>query len=102
MGAYEYQALDEKGTTRKGVLTGDTPRQVRQLLRDQGLLPLTLNEISEKTVEGRTRHSRKRIPPAELAVITRQFATLLSAGLTIERPLKGSLSNRAITVSALS
>jgi len=89
MGAYEYQALDEKGTTRKGVLTGDTPRQVRQLLRDQGLLPLTLNEISEKTVEGRTRHSRKRIPPAELAVITRQFATLLSAGLTIEETLEG-------------
>ena len=89
MGAYEYQALDQKGNTRKGVLTGDTQRQVRQMLRDQGLLPLTLSEISEKTVEGRTRQSRKRIPPAELAVITRQFATLLSAGLTIEEALDG-------------
>ena len=89
MGAYEYQALDEKGNTCKGVLTGDTQRQVRQLLRDQGLLPLTLKEISEKTVEGRTKQSRKRIPPAELAVITRQFATLLGAGLTIEEALEG-------------
>ena len=89
MGAYEYQALDEKGNTCKGVLTGDTQRQVRQLLRDQGLLPLTLKEISEKTVEGRTKQSRKRIPPAELSVITRQFATLLGAGLTIEEALEG-------------
>ena len=89
MGAYEYQALDDKGNTCKGVLTGDTPRQVRQLLRDQGLLPLTLNAISEKKVQGKTNPSRKRIPPAELSVITRQFATLLSAGLTIEGALEG-------------
>jgi general secretion pathway protein F len=89
MGAYEYQALDEKGHTRKGVLTGDTPRQVRQMLRDQGMVPLSLNAISEKTEQGKINRSRKRMPAAELAVITRQFSTLLGAGLTIEETLEG-------------
>ena len=89
MGAYEYQALDEKGHTRKGVLTGDTPRQVRQMLREQGLVPLSLNPLSDKSEQGQLNASRKRIPAAELAVITRQFATLLGAGLTIEEALEG-------------
>jgi general secretion pathway protein F len=89
MGAYEYQALDDKGRTQKGVLTGDTPRQVRQMLRDQGMIPLSLNPISETTEQGQISPSRKRIPAAELALITRQFATLLGAGLTIEESLQG-------------
>ncbi|MFW2440438.1 MAG: type II secretion system inner membrane protein GspF [Arenicellales bacterium] len=89
MAAYEYQALDDKGHTREGVLTGDTPRQVRQMLRDQGLVPLSLNALSENVVQGQVSTSRKRIPPAELAVITRQFSTLLGAGLTIEESLEG-------------
>jgi general secretion pathway protein F len=89
MGAYEYQALDDKGHTKKGVLTGDTPRQVRQMLRDQGMIPLSLNPISETTEQGQISPSRKRIPAAELALITRQFATLLDAGLTIEESLQG-------------
>jgi general secretion pathway protein F len=90
MGAFEYQALDERGRTRKGVITGDTPRQVRQLLREQGLMPLALQAVSEeKTEPGLLQHSRKKIPAAELSVITRQFATLLGAGLTIEEALGG-------------
>ena len=89
MAAYEYQALDDKGRTKKGVLTGDTPRQVRQLLRDQGMIPLSLSPISETTEQGQINPSRKRIPAAELALITRQFATLLGAGMTIEESLQG-------------
>jgi general secretion pathway protein F len=89
MGAYEYQALDDKGHTRKGILTGDTPRQVRQQLRDQGLVPLALNPINESSGKGTMQRSRKRLPATELSVITRQFATLLGAGLTIEEALEG-------------
>jgi general secretion pathway protein F len=89
MAAYEYQALDDKGRTQKGVLTGDTPRQVRQILRDQGMTPLSLTPVNETTEQGRVNPSRKRIPAAELALITRQFATLLGAGMTIEESLQG-------------
>lgn len=90
MGAFEYQALDDTGATRKGLVTGDTPRQVRQLLRDQGLIPLSLTAVNEEHREGgKPVASRKKIPASELAVITRQFATLLGAGLTIEESLEG-------------
>ena len=40
MAAYDYQAVDSRGKTKKGVIEGDTPRQVRGLLRDQGLMPI--------------------------------------------------------------
>lgn len=90
MGAYEYQALDTKGRTRKGVITGDTPRQVRQLLRDMELIPLELVSISNtRAHDSPLRISNKKVSSSELAVITRQFATLLGAGLTIEEALDG-------------
>ena len=34
MGAFEYTALDTGGKERKGVLEGDTPKHIRQLLRE--------------------------------------------------------------------
>ena len=48
MGAFEYTALDAGGKERKGVLEGDTARQVRQLLREQQLLPVTVSEVAQK------------------------------------------------------
>jgi hypothetical protein len=48
MGAFEYVAVDPGGKNRKGVLEGDTPRQVRQLLRERNLLPVKITEIAEK------------------------------------------------------
>ena len=48
MAAFEYKALDGKGRNKSGVLEGDSARQVRQLLREQGLTPLEVNETTEK------------------------------------------------------
>ena len=48
MGAFEYAAVDAAGRERNGVLEGDTPRHVRQLLREQGLLPVSVSEVLEK------------------------------------------------------
>ena len=39
MGAFAYAALDKNGRTIKGIEEGDTPRQVRQLLREMGITP---------------------------------------------------------------
>ena len=44
MGAFEYTALDAGGRERKGILEGDTPRHIRQLLREQQLLPVSVTE----------------------------------------------------------
>ena len=44
MGAFEYTALDASGREKKGVMEGDAPRQVRQQLREQGWMPLEVQE----------------------------------------------------------
>ena len=40
MAAFDYQAVDGRGKNKKGVIEGDTPRHVRNLLREQGLMPI--------------------------------------------------------------
>ena len=42
MGAFEYVALDKSGKQTKGLLEGDTPKHVRQLLRDRSLIPVSV------------------------------------------------------------
>lgn len=89
MAAFEYQALDGQGRSVKGVLEGDAERQVRTALREKGLTPLHVEIISERssTGGGRGWSLRRSISGAELAILTRQFATLVHAGLTIEECL---------------
>ncbi len=91
MGAFEYSALDAEGRTRKGLLEGDTARQIRQLLRDQGLTPLNVEQASrgsrEQTGSG-GRWFGPRVSPIELALFTRQLSTLLAAGLPLEQALQ--------------
>ncbi len=84
MSAFEYVALDSQGNTKKGVLEGDTPRQIRQQLREQGLTPLNLEEV---TRPHRKSHST-RISSTELTLFTRQLATLSHSGLTLEEALR--------------
>lgn len=86
MSAFEYTALDKTGHTRKGVLEGDTPRQVRQLLRDQELTPLSLEEVIRPTAQ--RRKFRLSISAANLALLTRQLATLARSGLALEEALR--------------
>ncbi|MCP4040593.1 MAG: type II secretion system inner membrane protein GspF [Gammaproteobacteria bacterium] len=89
MGAFEYVALNARGGKRKGVVEGDTPRQARQLLRDQGLTPLSVASV----VKTNAQRPRKFSPSggmgaAELALITRQLATLTQSGLPLEETLR--------------
>ncbi len=90
MGAFEYTALDAAGRNKKGVLEADTPRQIRQRLRDQGLAPLTVVEIQQKESASAKQFSflRRGISVADLALITRQLATLVKAALPIEEALR--------------
>jgi general secretion pathway protein F len=91
MGAFEYVAVDGTGRERKGVIEGDTPKHVRQLLRDQGLLPVAVDEVVEKKESGpRTPLSlrfQRGLSAADLALITRQLATLVKSGLPLEEAL---------------
>ncbi len=88
MGAFEYVALDQSGKQSKGLLEGDTPRHVRQILRDRHLYPVSVTEVAQR--ESRRQHSfslRRGMSPGELALITRQLASLSQSGLPLEEAL---------------
>ena len=88
MGAFEYTALDPSGKERKGILEGDTPRHIRQLLREQQLLPVAVAEVAQKEAKRQRSFSLvRRVSAADLALFTRQLATLVRAGLPLEESL---------------
>lgn len=90
MSAYEYAALDARGRNTKGLIEGDTPRQVRQLLRDRGLTPLHVHEVAETKARGAGGFSfsgANRLSTTELTLFTRQLATLARSGLPLDESL---------------
>ncbi len=92
MAAFEYIALTQKGKQTKGILEGDTPRQIRQLLRDKQLIPLEVDSVIEnksgKSANGQSHIFRTKISAADLALITRQIATLVRAAIPVEETVK--------------
>jgi len=88
VGAFEYTALDAAGKERKGILEGDTPRHIRQLLREQQLLPVTVAEVAQREAKRQRSFSiMRRVSATDLALFTRQLATLVRAGLPLEESL---------------
>lgn len=89
MGAFEYTALDASGKELRGVLEGDTARQVRQQLRDKHWTPLSVDEVSERRTGARRGFQFQRgVSAADLALTTRQMATLVRSGLPLEEALR--------------
>ncbi len=88
MGAFEYTALDTAGKERKGVLEGDNARAVRQVLRDKQLLPVTVLEVGAQEATRQKAFSFARnASSTDVALLTRQLATLARAGLPLEEAL---------------
>ena len=93
MPAFEYHALDSAGRQKKGVIEGDSPKSARQLLRSRGLTPLDIHTIARQDRRGKKplKFSFGRgMSGAELALFTRQLATLLQAGTPLEEALRTS------------
>lgn len=103
MPAFEYVVLDPKGRQKKGTLEGDSARQVRQQLREEGLVPLsvdpTVKKVSTAIGEGGERagsgfslkswmSQTYSLSALDLALLTRQMATLVQAGLPVEHALQ--------------
>jgi len=76
------------------VLQGDTARSVRGSLRERGLNPLSVEEVREGNERTRGVFSRRGLGSVQLALLTRQLATLIGAGLPIDEAL-GALSEQA-------
>ena len=84
MGAFEYQAIDSEGKTQEGLIEADTAKQARQQLRGMSLMPLKIGEVSQTIVNGEIKSRGDKINVATIALITRQIATLISAGQPVE------------------
>jgi len=89
MSGFEYSALEATGRETRGVIEADTERHARSLLRDRGLAPLAVEGIRSAAQQTGRRDlfSRPGLSRKGLALVTRQFATLARAGLTIEECL---------------
>ena len=97
MAAYEFTALDAGGREQRGVLEGDSPRQIRQLLREKQWLPLQVMPVSGERRNGGAAPSgaqrwsfswRAAIKAADVALMTRQLATLVRAAVPLEESLR--------------
>ena len=105
MPAYQYQALDAKGSPIQGLLDADSERMARQTLRGQGLIPLSVTAVgvvdASTPVWRRPIHLRAVLHGDALVTFTRQLAGLIEAGLTLERTLSALMEDAPPRQSAL-
>ncbi|UTF58899.1 type II secretion system inner membrane protein GspF [Gilvimarinus sp. DA14] len=98
MGAYSYRALNESGKTVKGILEGDSERQVRAQLRAKKLKPLEVADAGNAKVRSASSGSSgfslfnttPKLKGRDLSLVTRQLASLLSSGLPLDEALQAT------------
>ncbi|MBA1276271.1 GspF family T2SS innner membrane protein variant XcpS [Stutzerimonas stutzeri] len=91
MAAFEYLALDPRGREQKGLIEADSPRQARQLLREKQWSPLEVKQAKAKEDTGGGGFAFGRgLSARDLALVTRQLATLVQAALPIEEALRAA------------
>ena len=72
MPAYSYTALNEAGVKKKGILSADSEREARKLVKDLKLTPI-------KVSESKNLSKALKIKEKDIIVMTRQLSTLLEA-----------------------
>jgi general secretion pathway protein F len=89
--AYRFEAVDAQGKLRRGLVDAETARQVRDQLRGQGLFPTVIEAagVADADRGGRPAHAvdRTRLPAAQVALSTRQLATLVRSGMPLDQAL---------------
>jgi len=98
MPVYDYSALDAKGKTISGIIDADGAMAARQKIRAAGHYPVKLREVKDGATEKRERSSFSlaqyftRIRPGEVAIMTRQLATLIGAGFPLVSALEALMA----------
>jgi general secretion pathway protein F len=95
MAAFSYKALDNKGKVLKGIIEGDSERQVRSQLRSRQLKPVEVNATAGKNNKSSTEKPfsswfKPRVSQSDLAMITRQMATLIQSNMPLDEVLSAT------------
>jgi type IV pilus assembly protein PilC len=81
MAAFAYSAINALGAESAGEITAPDASAARELLRQKGLRPVSLSEVGAGQGTGAKKH--KKVKPRSLQVFSRQFATMIDAGLSV-------------------
>ncbi len=90
MAVFEYKALNAQGGQLSGIIDADTPADARAKLRQRGKFPTEIKESEDKVgLQSEVTVSRllQRVKAADVAIFTRQLATLVEAGLPLVKAL---------------
>ena len=82
MPAYSYTALDISGIKKKGVLSAQSERDARKLIKGLNLTPMTVQETKGNL------SNLSKVKNKDIVIMTRQLATLLEANTSIMEALK--------------
>ena len=89
MPAFDYSAYNVSGKLVSGVISADSERQARRLLKDKKLLPSALSEVGQKSSHKGSKPSRKaRVDNLDLSLLLHQQAILIQSGLPLEESLR--------------
>ena len=89
MPVFEYQALDDSGRKKKGVIDASSPAEARTRLHQEGLHLTRLKESLPTATPAREIRIFRKVRIKDIAILTRQLATLLVAGLPLTEALAG-------------
>lgn len=102
MPAYQFTAIDASGKQQKGVLEGDSARQIRQQLRDKQWIPVQVEAIEQKNKKQGSQWFQKKFTAYDLALMTRQLSVLVAAGIPLEETIRAvSKQNEKVHVQNL-
>ena len=90
MAVFEYKALNAQGGQVSGIIDADTPADARSKLRRRGKFPTEIKESEDQVgLQSEVTVSRllQRVKAADVAIFTRQLATLIDAGLPLVKSL---------------
>lgn len=88
MPSYQYQALESSGRMAKGLLDAESEFEARKILREMRFDPLQVEPARQKTSFLSMQINASKLPLDEIALFTRQLATLVNSGLPLDDSLK--------------
>jgi general secretion pathway protein F len=88
MPAYQFIAIDGEGKQQKGVLEGDSARQIRQQLRDKDLVPVNVEPVEQKNKHEGSKWFQKKLSAYDLALFTRQLSVLVASAIPLEEAIR--------------